>query len=246
MRVGEFRCPPGDPLWDEVNDNIGPEAHAVFPRTSVVLDRERGGRLLSTPNHAVFYRPNERYRRTLHDERGDVSVFVAYDGPVPDRPAGPLTARGYLLARRLPRFDALAREEAAALLLDEVLGSASEVRHTAAGRRIAEAAKELLLERIDKKLSLRVLAADLHVSPFHLTRTFRAHTGYTLTRYLHEMRLRAALEMIAERPQVDLTRLAHDLGYCSLAHFSERFSRAFGAPPSRMRNFMEAPVVAAP
>ena len=172
----------------------------VFPRTSVVLDRERGGRLLSTPNHAVFYRPNERYRRTLHDERGDVSVFVAYDGPVPDRPAGPLSARGYLLARRLPRLDALAREEAAALLLDEALGGAAEVRHTPAGRRIAEAAKELLLERIDEKLSLRALAADLHVSPFHLTRTFRAHTGYTLTRYLHELRLRAALESIAELP----------------------------------------------
>ena len=245
MRVGEFRCPPGDPLWDEVNDNIGSEAHVVFPRTTVVLDRERGGRLISTPNHVVFYRPNERYRRTLHDERGDVSVFVAYDGPVPDRPAGPLSARGYLLARRLPRLDALAREETAALLVDEVLGGAAGVRHSPAGRRIAEAAKELLLERVDETLSLRALAAYLHVSPFHLTRTFRVHTGYTLTSYVHELRLRAAVERIAECPQVDLTRLAHDLGYCSLAHFSERFSRAFGAPPSRMRNFMEAPAVAA-
>jgi AraC-like DNA-binding protein len=245
MRVGEFRCPPGDALWDEVNDNIGPEAHVVFPRTTVVLERERGGRLLSTPNHVVFYRPYERYRRALHDERGDVSVFVAYDGPVPDQPAGPLSARAYLLARRLPREDALAREETAAALVDEALGGAAGVRHAPAGQRIAEAAKELLLERFDQPLSLQALAADLHVSPFHLTRTFRAHTGYTLTRYVHELRLRAAVERMAEDREVDLTRLAHDLGYCSLAHFSERFSRAFGTPPSQVRNSMEAPAAAA-
>jgi AraC-like DNA-binding protein len=240
MRVGEFRCPPDDALWDEVNDNIGPEAHVVFPRTTVVLHR-KGGRLLSTPNHVIFYRPHERYRRALHDARGDISLFVAFDGDVPDVPAGPAAPTAFLLAHRLSRHlddEPLLVEEAAARLVEEALA----VRHEPRGsRQLAEDAKALLLERFTEPLSLQALADELHVSPFHLTRTFHRHTGFTLTRYVHELRLRAAVERMAEEPDADLTRLALDLGYCSLAHFSGRFSAAFGVPPSQVRNSMEAP-----
>jgi AraC-like DNA-binding protein len=236
MRVGEFRCPPGDALWDEVNDNIGPEAHLVFPRTSVRLERRGCGSLLSTPNHVVFYRPHERYRRALHDARGDISLFVALDEPVPDVPVAPCTPAAFLLARQLARHlddEPLVVEERAARLVEEALA----VRHEPRGNRdLAEDAKALLVERYTGKLSLQVLARDLSVSPFHLSRTFRAQTGYTLTAYAHELRLRAALERLDE----DLTRLALDLGYSSLAHFSGRFRRAFGAPPSQVRKIMEA------
>jgi AraC-like DNA-binding protein len=247
MRVGVFRCPPDDALWDEVNDNIGPEAHVVFPRTSVVLHRE-AGRVLSTPNHVVFYRPHERYRRVLHDTRGDISLFVAFEDDVelPDAPAGPATPAAFLLALRLARRlrdEPLLVEETAAALVEQALA----VRHVPRGNReLAEDAKALLLERFTQPLSLQDLAGELHVSPFHLTRTFRAHTGFTLTRYVHELRLRAAVECMSEDPDVDLTRLAFDLGYCSLAHFSGRFSAAFGRPPSQVRNSMEAPAESRP
>src|SRR5215218_6486130 len=181
MRVGVFRCPPDDALWDEVNDNIGPEAHVVFPRTSVVLHR-RAGRVLSTPNHVVFYRPHERYRRALHDRRGDISLFVAFDDEVelPDAPVGPAPAAAFLLAHRLARRlgdEPLAVQETAATLVDEVLG----VRHAPRGNhQLAEDAKALLMDRFTRPLSLQALAGDLHVSAFHLTRTFRAQTGFTL------------------------------------------------------------------
>ena len=40
LRVGVYRCPPGDALWHETNDNIGARPHVVFPGTAVGL----GGR----------------------------------------------------------------------------------------------------------------------------------------------------------------------------------------------------------
>ena len=252
LRVGVFRCPPGDALWHETNDNIGERPHVVFPGTAVGLVR-RGMRLLVTPNDVVFYRPFETYERSLRDARGDVSLFIA---PAPqhlDVPSGPLgsaDAPTFLLARRLARLvrageEPLVVEETAAALLDRALGGAV----AAAGRpatlraraELAEGAKDLLVARLAQPLSLGSLAEELHVSPFHLTRVFRERTGRTLTAYLHDLRLRAAVDHMETEPEGSLSRLAADLGYASPSHFTDRFRAAFGVPPSKLRNSMEAP-----
>ena len=106
---------------------------------------------------------------------------------------------------------------------------------------LVEAAKDLLLDRLTVRLSLGELAQALHVSPFHLSRVFRECTGRTLSEYLHDLRLRAAVERIGGEP---LTHIAADLGYCSPSHFTDRFRAAFGAPPSQLRNLMEAEAAA--
>ena len=54
FEVGEFRCGPAHPLWRELNDNIGPRPHLVFPQTSVYIDQGSADRVLATPNRVVF------------------------------------------------------------------------------------------------------------------------------------------------------------------------------------------------
>ena len=244
LRVGIFRCPPGDALWHETNDNIGDRPHVIFPGTAVGLVRD-GTHLTATPNDVVFYRPFETYERSLRDARGDVCLFIApRDLDVPEAPLGRADARSFLLARRLAGRldDALFVEETAA----ELIARAIRVPAPPSGRRaatrrdraeLAEAAKDLLVARLTEPLSLADLAHELHVSPFHLTRVFRERTGRTLTEYLHDLRLRAAVDRLGEE---SLSRLAADLGYCSPSHFSDRFRAAFGIPPSQLRNLMEA------
>jgi AraC-like DNA-binding protein len=100
---------------------------------------------------------------------------------------------------------------------------------------LAEAAKELLAARMAERLSLAALAAALHVSPFHLARVFRARTGFSLSGYVHGLRLRAAVERLAAEPDTDLSRLAVELGYYSPSHFCDRFRATFGRPPSAVR-----------
>jgi AraC-like DNA-binding protein len=244
LRVGVFRCPPGDALWHETNDNIGDRPHVVFPGTAVGLVRE-GVHVTATPNDVVFYRPFETYERSLRDARGDVCLFIApRDLDVPAAPLGRADARSFLLARRLASRldDALFVEETAAeLIARAVRGPAPPSGRRATTRRerteLVEAAKNLLLARLTEPLSLTDLARELHVSPFHLTRVFRERTGRTLTEYLHGLRLRAAVERLGEE---SLSRIAADLGYCSPSHFTDRFRAAFGAPPSQLRNLMEA------
>lgn len=246
LRVGVYRCPPGDALWHETNDNIGERPHVVFPGTAVGLVRH-GMRVVVTPNDVVFYRPFETYERSLRDARGDICLFIApAQLDVPDAPLGKADARSFLLARRLAsrldEGDPLFVEETATELIARAIGGrvASSGRRPATRRErmeLVEAAKDLLLARRDEPLSLSALAGDLHVSPFHLTRVFRELTGRTLTTYLHDLRLRAAVERLGGE---SLSRIAADLGYCSPSHFSDRFRGAFGMPPSQLRNFMEA------
>ena len=73
LRVGVYRCPPGNALWHETNDNIGERPHVVFPGTAVGLVRD-GVRLTATPNDVVFYRPFETYERSLRDDAEDLLV----------------------------------------------------------------------------------------------------------------------------------------------------------------------------
>ena len=244
LRVGIFRCPPDDALWHEVNDNIGDRPHVVFPGTAVGLVRE-GVRVTATPNDIVFYRPYETYQRELRDARGDVCLFIApTDLDVPAAPLGRADARSFLLARRLAgRLDdgLFVEETAAELVARAVHGPVAPSGRRPATRRsrteLVEAAKDLLLERLEQPLSLGGLAGELYVSPYHLTRVFRERTGRTLTEYLHDLRLRAAVDRLGEE---SLSQLAADLGYASPSHFTDRFRATFGVPPSQLRNLMEA------
>ena len=64
---------------------------------------------------------------------------------------------------------------------------------------------------------------------------FRARTGFSLSGYVHGLRLRAAVDRLAAEPGTDLSRLALELGYYSPSHFSDRFRAVFGRPPSALR-----------
>jgi AraC-like DNA-binding protein len=253
FRLGEFTCAPGDRLWDEVNTNMGAWPHVVFPRTHVLIAQEGARSVLATPNHVVFYKPHQRYRRGLRDPRGDRCLWLEFAPgltELPDAPAGPSDARTYLLAVALAGHaggDRLLAEEAALALLERAVRRVGGEPRRARTRRehaeLAEAAKELLAR---EPRSLAEVAAQLYVSPFHLARVFRARTGFSMAGYVHELRLRRAVERLAAEPDVDLSRLALELGYCSPSHFSDRFRAAFGVPPSalrgtQLRTIMEAP-----
>jgi AraC family transcriptional regulator len=73
--VGEFHCPPGDHRWSDVNI-IGSLPYVVYPGTSVVIKQQGHESILANANHVVFYRRDQRFRRLLHDPRGDHCVFI--------------------------------------------------------------------------------------------------------------------------------------------------------------------------
>jgi AraC family transcriptional regulator len=123
----------------------------------------------------------------------------------------------------------------AAVLRNGVREPRRPVRSNAAQRNLAEAAKAEIARDLAVTPRLGDLAARLEVSPFHLCRVFRRWNGTPLLEYLVDLRIRAALEGLAE-PPAGLSRLAHRLGFCSHSHFTAAFRRRMGTSPSRVRS----------
>jgi AraC-like DNA-binding protein len=267
LAVGEFYCPPGDASWRETNV-IGDRAHVVFPRRPVVIRHLGREPVLATPNHAMLYNAEQAYRRQLHGDRGDESVFVALPNESLERLAAegapvldggtrirvthlPTDRRTYLLQHLLVRHlhahpaDLLGAEEAATRLALRALAGplprrmATRARTASAHERLAEAAKSELAADLAANVTLGELAARLHTSPFHLARVFRAQTGFTLAGYRQALRLRTALEQLPMTER-DLMTLALDLGFASHSHFTASFTREYGVPPSAVRNARRA------
>ena len=98
----------------------------------------------------------------------------------------------------------------------------------------AEAAKTFLASSMGQRVTLDDVARAVHTSPFHFTRIFQQRVGVPVHRYLTQLRLRAALERLAEGED-DLTALALDLGFSSHSHFADAFRKEFAKTPSEVR-----------
>lgn len=96
-------------------------------------------------------------------------------------------------------------------------------------------AQEILDCRFREPLRLRDLAREVGLSPYHLCRQFRRHTGWTIHRYLTHLRIAESLERLAGGEASSLLDLALELGFDGHSHFSGVFRRLVGRPPSAFR-----------
>jgi AraC-like DNA-binding protein len=142
--------------------------------------------------------------------------------------------------------EAMAVEEAALKVLRKVLGgdaqASSAVPRQSSGRarrNYAEDAKALLQQRFRERLQLDDIARSLYVSPYHLCRLFREETGVPIHSYLNRLRLREALEPIAEG-KTDLSELAAGLGFSSHSHFTAAFRKELGLSPREVKKLAAA------
>jgi AraC-like DNA-binding protein len=194
-------------------------------------------------------------------------AFAAYDPSVLDHPEEPFRASWApfqsstaLLLHRFrtavrnaramdPALNKLALDESALWLLDAVARDAAgfgkrakrHERHDThrAHRALAEDTRAVLSEDISAPLPLAVIARRVRSSPFHLARVFRRRAGLPIHKYLARLRLRVALQRLAEG-ESDLTRLAFSVGFSSHSHFSDAFRREFGHSPSSIRSELTA------
>jgi AraC-like DNA-binding protein len=269
ITLGEFRCLPENPRWRDLNVN-GDEPVAAFPGTSVVIQHAGRDAVLANPNHVMFYGPGTRYRRVLHDARGDRCLFVnlrpelvngllaaagvtstAGEAPFTHGPSDPTAyLRLRLAATRISAgtADPLEVEEAVhgAISLAVERGALVHISRRRPPRertesdhhRLIEDAKALLTERATQHDSLEALARLLHTSAFHLGRVFRDRTGFSVHAYRTHLRLRLALDRLADR-DVELATIALELGFNSHSHFTGAFRSVFSLAPSEVRSALD-------
>lgn len=101
--------------------------------------------------------------------------------------------------------------------------------------------RELILQFLPGPVRLEALAARAGFSAPYLSRWFHAHAGVPLHRYIMRVRLRHALERLAEGER-DLSRLAIGSGFSNHSHLTRTFQAEFAASPSALRRTLHGPV----
>jgi AraC-like DNA-binding protein len=74
----------------------------------------------------------------------------------------------------------------------------------------------------------------LYLSPHHFKRIFKEHTGCTPHRYLLDIRLEKAKELLV-RDGSPIEAVARQCGFVNAGHFAVAFKRATKLPPSEYR-----------
>lgn len=88
----------------------------------------------------------------------------------------------------------------------------------------------LLRDKLAEPPTLEEIGRAVGCSPYHLSRTFSAATGQTISQYLRQLRMERAAELLRSG-RFNVTEAALEVGYSSLSHFSQTFHETFGCCP---------------
>lgn len=102
----------------------------------------------------------------------------------------------------------------------------------------AEHVRAYLEANLTRDVDMTAVARAAALSPFYLTRIFKARYGVPPYRYLIGLRIRYASELLRD-PSLTVTQICHRSGFNSLSHFITTFRRHTGLSPSQYRRMQD-------
>lgn len=90
-------------------------------------------------------------------------------------------------------------------------------------------------DHYSEKISLDQIAENMYLSPFYISKIFKSETGDTPIRYLINVRLEKAKELLEEGDNSSIQEIASMVGYDDAYHFSKLFKKHYGISPSQAR-----------
>lgn len=105
-------------------------------------------------------------------------------------------------------------------------------------RERAEEVRAFLEANFARDLDIDEVARAASLSPFYLTRIFKARYGVPPYRYLISVRIQRASELLRDS-SFTVTQICHRSGFNSLSHFITTFRRHTGMSPSQYRRMMD-------
>ncbi|TDD62132.1 AraC family transcriptional regulator [Kribbella antibiotica] len=178
------------------------------------------------------------------DEPGWWSGLTRADGPVLSNRVGALpaliTALAAEAATPVSGYSAvlnalgstLVLETARAFALDDDL--AVEPVRRDRGLLVVEAMQRHLRDNLSRPITVRDVAAVVHLSERHAERLFTQQTGTSLMATLWRLRLELAAQLLLD-PALTVTEVARACGYSDVRPFSTAFKRHYGRTPGDHR-----------
>lgn len=92
------------------------------------------------------------------------------------------------------------------------------------------------IDFIDANMSRDISLSDVSeaagLSPFHFARLFKVSTGLPPHRYIVQCRVERAKGLLLQ-PNLSISEIALQLGFCDQSHFSAQFKRVYGMTPKQ-------------
>ncbi|MEQ0563561.1 AraC family transcriptional regulator [Amycolatopsis sp. NEAU-NG30] len=203
-----------------------------IPHRPVVRSYRTDGNLRSVQVHI----PRDTVDSAVARLGGDVPDFEAMAASVAT--GDPLLAEAVRALGSAGAADDLYAESAAGFLTMHLLtrhGRLREDRPPVREDARVRTAVAFLRERLAEPVTLADVAAEVHLSVYHLVRVFRTVTGRTPHRFLTELRVEEAKRLLRETA-LPLDRIAPRCGFTSAGALSTAFVRHTGVRPSAYRN----------
>jgi transcriptional regulator GlxA family with amidase domain len=93
---------------------------------------------------------------------------------------------------------------------------------------------DVMKKNLHHPLEVAELADAVHLSPTHLRRLFKKETGTSLGRYLRQLRLQQAKQLLATT-YLSVKEVASRVGISGVSHFVRDFQTEQGIPPAKYR-----------
>lgn len=98
--------------------------------------------------------------------------------------------------------------------------------------------KEYIANNLERELSLTQLANLVYFNPSYLSRIFKNYTGVNLIRYITNMRIAKAKELLTNS-NMKINSIAAAVGFDSQSYFNQAFRKSTGLSPSEYRSSHE-------
>lgn len=99
---------------------------------------------------------------------------------------------------------------------------------------VIKKACKFIEEHLAEDFGLEVLAQELGVSPYHLSRLFKEEKGENFINYVTSLRLEKAKKLLGE-PSLIIKEISTGVGYSDQNYFTKLFKQKFGVTPSEYR-----------
>lgn len=128
-------------------------------------------------------------------------------------------------------------------LLLTIVREQLELRDSAGGiavelvqkKHVAGQIADYLDEHYAERISLDLIAEKMYLSPYYISKIFKAEIGESPIHYLIRVRMERAKELLKEDASLPIAEIAERVGYEDVYHFSKLFKKAYGMPPSKCR-----------